>query len=44
MIFIFQIRCIEAVIFDTPSVRKIVSIGPEWNGRVGTWNQAGWIT
>jgi hypothetical protein len=36
---------IEAAIFDTPSVRHIIYIGPEWNGRVGTdaiWNQAGW--
>jgi hypothetical protein len=36
---------IEVAIFDTPSVRNIVYIGPEWNGRVGTdaiWNQAGW--
>jgi hypothetical protein len=36
---------IEAAIFDTPSVRNIVYIGPEWNGRVGTdtiWNQGGW--
>ena len=36
---------IEAAIFDTPSVRNIIYIGPEWNGRVGTdalWNQAGW--
>jgi hypothetical protein len=36
---------IEAAIFASPSVRNIVYIGPEWNGRVGTdaiWNQAGW--
>jgi hypothetical protein len=36
---------IEAAIFDTPSVRNIIYIGPEWNGRVGTdaiWNQQGW--
>jgi hypothetical protein len=36
---------IETAIFDTPSVRNIIYIGPEWNGRVGTdaiWNQAGW--
>ena len=36
---------IEAAIFDTPSVRRIVYIGPDWNGRVGTdaiWNKAGW--
>ena len=35
----------EAAIFDTPSVRNIVYIGPEWNGHVGTdaiWNEAGW--
>ncbi len=36
---------IEKAIFDTPSVRNIIYIGPESNGRVGTdaiWNQAGW--
>ena len=36
---------IEAAIFSTPSVRNIIYIGPEWNGRVGTdaiWNQQGW--
>jgi hypothetical protein len=36
---------IETAIFDTPSVRSIIYIGPEWNGRVGTdalWNQPGW--
>ena len=36
---------IEAAIFDTPTARKIVYIGPEWNGRVvadAIWNQAGW--
>ena len=36
---------IEAEIFSTPSVRNIIYIGPEWNGRVGTdalWNQPGW--
>jgi hypothetical protein len=36
---------IEAAIFDTPSVRNIIYIGPEWNSRVGTdglWNQPGW--
>jgi hypothetical protein len=36
---------IEAAIFDTPSVRNIIYIGPEWDGRVGTdaiWNQPGW--
>ena len=36
---------IEAAIFDTPSVRNIIYIGPEWNGRIGTdaiWNQPGW--
>jgi len=36
---------IETAIFDTPSVRNIIYIGPEWNGRVGTdalWNQPGW--
>jgi hypothetical protein len=36
---------IEKAIFDTPSVRDIIYIGPEWNGRVGTdaiWNQPGW--
>ena len=36
---------IEAAIFDTPSVRHIIYIGPEWNSRVGTdaiWNQPGW--
>jgi hypothetical protein len=36
---------IEKAVFDTPSVRSIIYIGPEWNGRVGTdaiWNQPGW--
>ena len=36
---------IESAILDTPSVRNIIYIGPEWNGRVGTdaiWNQQGW--
>jgi hypothetical protein len=36
---------IETAIFNTPSVRNIIYIGPQWNGRVGAdalWNRAGW--
>jgi hypothetical protein len=36
---------IETAIFNTPSVRHVIYIGPEWNGRVGTdaiCNQPGW--